>query len=412
MHATESDATLVLAAQGGDKEAFAVLLGRHRPLLGALCRRALADPVLSEDAAQEATLTALLNLDRLRRADRFGPWLGGIGLNICRRMLRERARDGWSWEAVHGGRRADEMPDSEPGPEALAEAADLAIRTRNAIAILPPGQRAAIVLFYLSGLTHAETADLLGINVGAVKTRLHKARTSLKRQLSDTEKDEAMDERLTRRTLAKTAMAVTGSAAVRHAATPEKGTSKVEKMAEERGTTRLVEMRVADIRRKHAESGQSSNHVVLLEEVGGVGAGGASRRLPIWVGEAEGTAIAMQHEQVQVPRPLTFTFAASLLHAAGGQLREIRIDRLVDSTFYATAVIEGAEGTRTIDARPSDAINLALLTGAPIRVDSGILHTECPPADALNETTDGSSEIVAEVVARWPGHAPGSPEDR
>jgi len=413
MHATESDATLVLAAQGGDKEAFAVLLGRHRPLLVALCRRALADPVLSEDAAQEAALTALLNLDRLRSANRFGPWLGGIGLNICRRMLRERARDGWSWEAVHGGRRADEMPDSGPGPEALAEAADLAERTRNAIAILPPGQRAAIVLFYLSGLTHAETADLLGINVGAVKTRLHKARHTLKRQLSDAEREKAMDERLTRRTLAKTAAALTGSAALGQGATAHARTNEGDQVSDVHAATGLVEMRVADVRRKHAVEEGSRNYIVLLEEVGKAGeagAAGTSRRLPIWVGEAEGTAIAMHLESVQMPRPQTVAFAANLLQAGGMKLREVHIDRLMGTVFYATAIVDGFDGTTSVDARPSDAISLALLTGAAIRVDRALLETESPRADAPNETMDGSADIVAEVMASWPGHAPGSPE--
>lgn len=394
MRDSESDITLVLAAQGGDKEAFAVLLGRHRPLLLALCRRALADPVLSEDAAQEATLTAFLNLDRLRRADRFGPWLGGIGLNVCRRLLRERSRDGWSWEAMQGGRREREMPGSEPGPEALVEATELAARTRDAIAVLPPGQRSAVILFYLSGLTHAETADLLGIEVGAVKTRLHKARRTLKQQLSDAEREEAMDERLTRRTLAKTAAALTGSAAIGHTAVAHGATNEVDTVTDEQGVTALVEVRVADVRRKQVATGYLRAHVVVLEEIGG------TRRLPIWVGEAEGTATAMQLEQVEVPRPPTFTFTANLLQAAGGKLREVHIDRLVDSTFYATAVVEGPEGTRTIDARPSDAINLALLTGASIRVDPAILETESAAVAVPNELTEGPSEIVAEVMAR------------
>lgn len=400
MRTSESDAELVLAAQAGDKEAFTVLFGRHRPLLLALCHRALTDPDLGEDAAQEAALTALLNLDRLQNADRFGPWLGGIGLNVCRRLLRERARNGWSWEAMHGGRSEQDVPDSEPGPEALAEAADLAERTRAAIAILPPGQRAAVILFYLSDLTHAETADLLGINVGAVKTRLHKAKRSLRQQLSDARKDEEMDERLTRRALTKTAAALTGTAVLGHGATAHTQMNEGGNVTDGQATTGLIEMRVADVRRKQAANGTSRIYLVRLVEVGG------ARHLPIWVGEAEGTAIAMQLEQVQMPRPLTVAFAANLLQAGGGTLREVRIDRLVEQTFYATAVVDGVEGSTTIDARPSDAINLALVTGAAIRVDAGILDAESRDPDALHETTEGPSDIVAEVMAGWPGHVP------
>lgn len=401
MDTMKSDAGLVLAAQRGDKEAFAVLLGRHRPLLLALCRRALGDPVFSEDAAQEAALTAFLNLDRLRDADRFGPWLGGIGLNICRRLLRERSRDGWSWEALHGGRREPEIPDEAPGPEELAEAADIAARTRDAIAVLPPGQRAAVVLFYLSDLTYAETADLLGVEVSAVKARLHKARRSLHRQFSDMEAE--MDERLNRRTLAKTAAALTGSTALGQGTTAPTGASEVGKVTDEQEVAALVAMRVADVRRKHGANGFPRAHVVVLEEIGG------SRSVPIWVGEAEGTTTAMQLERAEVPRPPTIAFTASLLQAAGGQLREVRIDRLVDNVFYATAVIEGGEGTNTIDARPSDAINLALLTGVPIRVAPVILESAASPDHEADETTMGSSEIVAEVLASWESPSATSP---
>src|SRR5688572_3057134 len=115
-----TDAELVEAARGGDKSAFAALLTRHRPLLLALCRRYLGEAGPAEDAAQEAALQALLCLDGLRRADRFGPWLAGIGLNVCRRWLRQREHDGQSWEALVGGRALPE-PVEAVAPESLAE---------------------------------------------------------------------------------------------------------------------------------------------------------------------------------------------------------------------------------------------------------------------------------------------------
>src|SRR5260370_28863686 len=92
MQTGTSDSMLVRAAQGGDKEALGVLIDRHRPLLLGLCRRALGDTVTAEDAAHEAVLQAMLSLDRLRRPERFGAWLAGIGLNICRRWRRSKDR--------------------------------------------------------------------------------------------------------------------------------------------------------------------------------------------------------------------------------------------------------------------------------------------------------------------------------
>ena len=100
-------AALVSAAREGDKAALATLVVRHRPMLVAVCRGALGDADLAEDAAQEAVLLALTSLDRLRQPDRFGSWLCGIGLNVCRRWLRERSRASWSWGGAAGraGRR-------------------------------------------------------------------------------------------------------------------------------------------------------------------------------------------------------------------------------------------------------------------------------------------------------------------
>jgi len=399
----ESDTALVRAAQGGDREAFALLLTRYQQLLVALCRRTLADPVLAEDAAQEAALQAMLNIERLRQADRFGPWLGGIGLNICRRWLRERSRDSWSWEALHGGQRVPEWPDPQPGPEALLETADLANRVHLAIANLPPGQRSAVELFYLWGLTQAETAAWLGIDTGAVKTRLYKARRTLSQHLSNVWEDQTMGELMSRRTLAKTAGALAGVGAARQSApTGVIGQQETRgNMTIGKTSAQLVQMRVADVRRKSPnDDGRARHYAAILEEVDG------TRRLPIWMGEFEGTAIAVQLENLEVPRPLTFTFMTNLLQATGASLREVRIDRLVDNVFYAVAVVEGSgQSSATIDARPSDAINLALLSEAPIFVDSAVLEAvgETPNASQeLAQSGEGPPEIVAELMGNFP----------
>lgn len=397
---SESDAMLVAAARRGDKVAFAALLGRHQPVLLALCRRALADPILAEDAAQEAALTAYLSLDRLRRTERFGPWLAGIGLNVCRSMIRDRSRDGTSWDA-RGGSRILDAATPDDGPDALAEAAELATWTRTAINVLPPGQRAAVRLFYLSDRTHAETADALGISVGAVKTRLHKARASLRQQLIE-EGDGTMDERLTRRTLTKTAAAVAGSAALAGAASSAGATEGITDMARQWNAQGLVPVRVADVRRKAAADGKTPPHLVLLEEVDG------ARRLAVYVGPPEGTAVALHLERAETPRPLTVAFAANLLDAAGGKLREVRIDRLVETVFYATAHVETSGGIGTVDARPSDAINLALISGAPILVAADILDSSRTDND-LVAGTEGASEIVADWMSSWPSRS-SSPE--
>ena len=172
----------------------------------------------------------------------------------------------------------------------------------------------------------------------------------------------------------------------------------------------MVAMRVEDVRRRRAEEGLASRHFVVLGEAGG------ERRFPIWIGEAEATALALHLERVSMPRPLTYAFAAQVLTAAGGQLREVRIDRLVGDVFYATAMVAGPEGEREVDARPSDALNLALLLEAPIRVAEEIIVSIAGCAvdewSRRDELTDGAAIIAAQVTAGWDEDAQKRPADQ
>lgn len=142
-------------------------------------------------------------------------------------------------------------------------------------------------------------------------------------------------------------------------------------------TATPVDMRVREVRRSPDAGGGplARRHVIVLEEVGG------ERRLPIWVGPVEATALALDLEDVTMPRPQTYRFAASLLAATGARIEEVRITRLHEGTFYAVVVVgEGAERPE-VDARPSDALNLAVVTGAPVRVDTAVLDEAAAAAD-------------------------------
>jgi RNA polymerase sigma factor (sigma-70 family) len=339
-----SDVELVGLARQGERGAFAVLIDRHYGSLRGACRRVLGRVDLAEDAAQQATLTALLGLERLRNDDRFGSWLIGIGLNVCRSMLRDGARQPRALEALpEGGPSAD--------PAAAVEVAEVEARVRAAIAALPRGQQEAVTLFYLAGLTQAEIAERLGTAPGAIKTRLHKARQSLHASLNE---------------LWKEYFAMTTE------------------------TSALVPMHVADLRRTADADPESVRNIVFLEDDDG------SRRLPIWIGAAEATALAVALEELELPRPWTHQLTATLLQAAGGKLREVRVVELTESVFYAQIIL--SDGTE-VDARPSDALTLAVHLGAPIYVAEAVLEQSDRLAERERSEADEARQAGADAGA-------------
>jgi bifunctional DNase/RNase/predicted DNA-binding protein (UPF0251 family) len=222
-------------------------------------------------------------------------------------------------------------------PHEVAEAREVAAQVRAAIAALPRGQREAVRLFYLAGLTQAAAADHLGIPPGAVKTRLHKARASTRVRLEPLRRERPM----------------------------------------------LVEMQVTDVRRA------GERHILMLE--------GGGRELKIWAGPAEASVVAVMLEDVEMPRPGTHDLTVALLAATGASVREVRITRLAETIFYAEVVL--ADGT-AVDARPSDAISLALLTGARVLVEPDVLDSATAPGELVEEAEAATDDrrVLAEEV--------------
>ncbi len=101
----------------------------------------------------------------------------------------------------------------------------------------------------------------------------------------------------------------------------------------------------------------SNQPIVLLKEIGGV------RYLPIWVGAVEATSIAFAQQGVSPPRPLTHDLMKDLLAALNIGIDSVNLTELRDGVFYSIINLGGGV---SVSARPSDAIALALRTGAPI----------------------------------------------
>jgi RNA polymerase sigma-70 factor (ECF subfamily) len=159
--ASDPDAALMLALQGGDAQAFRSLVGRHAHAVVAFCHRVARDPAQSEELAQEVFLELHRTASRYRPSVPFRIHLYRVA---ARRVLTSlRARD-------HALQRELRGPGGAAAPEPAPARA-----VRAALARLPDDQRAAFVLGHFEGLSYAEIADVLQLPVSAVKPLMQRA---------------------------------------------------------------------------------------------------------------------------------------------------------------------------------------------------------------------------------------------
>ena len=118
------------------------------------------------------------------------------------------------------------------------------------------------------------------------------------------------------------------------------------------------------------------------------------RVLPIWVGIFEANAIALRIEEIETPRPMTHDLLCNVLDSLEVNVAKIVVCDLRDNTYFAQIHLEVNGAQRQIDARPSDAIALALRTGAPIFVDQSVLDQ----SRSLDEDGEPSD---SERLRRW-----------
>jgi len=125
------------------------------------------------------------------------------------------------------------------------------------------------------------------------------------------------------------------------------------------------------------------------------------RAVPIWIGLVEASAIAMELEQVKLPRPMTHDLLRNVIRELGGTLVRVEVCDLRDSTFYGLLHIEIDGRVLQIDARPSDAIALSLRTGSPIFVAEHVIEEsrtvksgEGQSGEELNEEEQRKKELI------------------
>jgi len=189
--AAEDGVALTKAAQSGDVVALALLLERHRAGMRAVALSILGPGPDADDVMQDAALTALRGIARVRDPDRVGAWLRMIVRNRCRDTLRT-AHQGPSIEALAP------LPSADAGPEELLERHAMRDWVWEAIEELSPTLRVPLVLrHFTEGVTSYERiAQVCGVPVGTVRSRLSQARAKLAESLTATAAEAHSDARL------------------------------------------------------------------------------------------------------------------------------------------------------------------------------------------------------------------------
>jgi hypothetical protein len=131
----------------------------------------------------------------------------------------------------------------------------------------------------------------------------------------------------------------------------------------------------------------SRSYAVILKEITG------EKCLPVIVGSFEAQSIALAIEVVDTPRPLTHDLICDVITGIDGALKTVRVSHLEDGVFYAQMELESEDiGNRIIDARPSDAIAVALRMNAPILVSPNVLEEAGVTESALKDKDQAGSK--------------------
>lgn len=117
------------------------------------------------------------------------------------------------------------------------------------------------------------------------------------------------------------------------------------------------------------------------------------RSLPIFIGAAEAQAIALQINNVEVPRPLTHDLLKNVMEVLDGDLLRVEVCNITDGTFFARLVIDRDEEEVMVDSRPSDAVALALRFDVPILVAEEVMNEAGRPSEELGHEESGPTSV-------------------
>jgi RNA polymerase sigma-70 factor (ECF subfamily) len=184
----DPDAQLMLRVQGGDLDAFEMLVTRYQqPLMNLVCR-ILGDSKEAEDICQNVFVQVYKSAQRYRVTAKFTTWLYTIARNLCLNEIRRRSRHpAESLDAVQPG--LDDRPSRDlvdrrapTAPEVLLQG-ELERKIQEALNELPENQRTALLLCRQEDLSYEDIAQVLRCSLSATKSLIHRARASMRRRL-------------------------------------------------------------------------------------------------------------------------------------------------------------------------------------------------------------------------------------
>ncbi len=183
---TSDESKLIAAAQAGDASALEELLTRHQAQVYRFGLRLCRDAEDAQDVVQETLLASVRNLKGFRGASSFSTWLYTIARSFCikkRRRRKHAPRVVVPLESAEA-QPALQIPDPGRSPDEQLHERQVAMALERAVDSLAPAQRQVLVLRDMDGLPAAEVAQILGLTVEAVKSRLHRARAAVRAALS------------------------------------------------------------------------------------------------------------------------------------------------------------------------------------------------------------------------------------
>lgn len=172
------DQEIVAQFRSGDRDAFAKLVQKYQSRVLTLATRILDNRSEAEDVAQDIFVKVFQSLHEFRGASRFSTWLYRITVNHCLNYIRRRTRQQQTLVAAEPEEWMQESPTSNP--HRTLEQKERWALVQAKLQVLSPEYRTILLLRDFEGLSYEEIADVLQLESGTVKSRLHRARTELK----------------------------------------------------------------------------------------------------------------------------------------------------------------------------------------------------------------------------------------